>query len=219
MRWLGLLLVAASRGEEVAYSALGREEPPSLTQTALHLLDKNKDAQVSLKEAGDMLDGLIALSSMGGEGGGGESEMATMGKQAKRWMPTLFKLLDSDRSGGLEEGEIEWVERGLEAAKKNLFRNLTRDMFEALDSNGDNSLDPAEVEAALQPEMYRRLISIAMELFPLPGLTAEFANGSPSLVKENLKEIVSALDGNGDGSIERKEAGAAVASFKRAYIK
>lgn len=35
--------------------------------------------------------------------------------------------------------------------------------------------------------MYRRLISIAMELFPLPGLTAEFANGSPSLVKENLK--------------------------------
>lgn len=46
-----------------------------------------------------MLDGLIALSSMGGEGGGGESEMATMGKQAKRWMPTLFKLLDSDQSG------------------------------------------------------------------------------------------------------------------------
>lgn len=35
--------------------------------------------------------------------------------------------------------------------------------------------------------MYRRLISIAMELFPLPGLTAEFASGSPSLVKENLK--------------------------------
>lgn len=67
-------------------------------------------------------------------------------------------------------------------------------------------------------------------IFPplLPVHTLLLRPSSPPLLSSatlnahrdiSLQEIVSALDGNGDGSIERKEAGAAVASFKRAYIK
>jgi len=67
--------------------------------------------------------------------------------------------------------------------------------------------------------MLQQLVAIVHDTFPLPGLTAVNGKEAPAFVRENLKDIVAALDGNNDGAIERKEAGAAVGAFKRTYIK
>mmetsp|Transcript_69426 Transcript_69426/g.190576 ORF Transcript_69426/g.190576 Transcript_69426/m.190576 type:complete len:269 (-) Transcript_69426:261-1067(-) len=217
MRFTALALAcnAALAQQQQGFNANGMPEPPSLTKTAMNLFDKDHNGAVTLKETQETLSGLAAFGAMGSEPGK-QSDIEKMITQAKAWMPQFFKLLDSDSSGTLSEGEVEWVEKGLEAAKTNVFKNLTRDIFETLDVNSDATLAPDELEAAVEPEMYAKLVALIVEAFPLPGLTSDT---SQALVKANLQGIVAALDGDGNGSIERKEAGVAHGNFKRAFIK
>ena len=87
------------------------------------------------------------MMMMGGMGGGapgqpsaGPNEMEKLVKVAKQAAPKLFKLLDYDSSGKLEESELVWVEKALNAAKAGVFKDLTRELFFAIDYNMDDSL-------------------------------------------------------------------------------
>uniref|UniRef100_A0A7S3BLK0 EF-hand domain-containing protein n=1 Tax=Haptolina ericina TaxID=156174 RepID=A0A7S3BLK0_9EUKA len=218
---LVLVLAESALAVEQGVAPNGMPEPPPLSKTLLQVFDKDHSGGVTLQEALTTMDGLMMM--MGGMGGGapgqpsaGPNEMEKLVKVAKQAAPKLFKLLDYDSSGKLEESELVWVEKALNAAKAGVFKDLTRELFFAIDYNMDDSLSPEELKAAVEPELFSMLIALVQKHFPLPGLTAA---GSQAVAKENLQDIVEMLDGNGDGEITKKEAGAAVGSFKRAFVK
>jgi len=194
-----------------------------LHQVVEQVFDTDKDGKVTLSEITTTLDGLAAISGMGmaggagGAGGGGDaaSEMAAKIRAAKRFAPQLIKLMDVDSSGTLSRSELKWLSQAHKRMKSSL-KDLAQGVFDAIDADADDSLSPQEQTAALSQPVLGAVVGL-LETDPIkpPALSASIEEAATA---ENLRAAVALLDGDGDGSVSRKEAYRAVAAFKKQFL-
>ena len=83
-------------------------------------------------------------------------------------------------AGTLSEGEVEWVEKALEAAKTNVFKNLTRDIFE---------VRSATVKAARRREAWLGAAADAMAVCMRASQTLD-VNSDATLAPDELEAAV-----------------------------
>ncbi len=210
---LGLASAQPQRAGVSPGGGVSAPQPPPLHETLMGVLDSDKDGSVTLKEATATLEMLGGM--MAGPDGKGDPEITPLIAGAKKVAPTLLRLLDADGSGGLSKKEMRWVSDAERQLKRNVLKNLTRDVFVALDADGDESLGGDELEAPTA-EAREQVLALVRERFPLPALQ----EGAPDeLVASALKEAVRFLDSDGDGKVDLKEAYKAAATFKRLYLK
>lgn len=142
-------------------------EPEPLHTTLMNMFDEDKDASVTLDEVNRALQVFGAM--MGGMGGAppgqpasGPSEAEVMIKMAQKGAPALFQLLDADGSAALSSAELEWVQDAYAAVRKPmLLKNLTVDVFAALDADADEIITMDELRAAVDGEASRATCNVA----------------------------------------------------------
>merc|ERR1719460_992827 len=93
-------------------------------------------------------------------------------KKAKEFAPALFSLLDEDSSKTLNAKELVWITKFQKVLGNGELRNLTRDVFNALDADEDNSLTAQEVETDDAARL-ARVVELVQEAFPLPSLVVD----------------------------------------------
>ena len=109
------------------------------------------------------------------------------------------------------------------ALKSGAARNLTRDVFTTVDSDGDDVASAEEIQAAADPdgEVLSKLAELVHEAFPLRKDAAELkgllAKGIAAV--GDISQGVAYVDSDGDGQIDRKEAGKAYKKFKEKFVK
>ena len=197
-----------------------------LDTVLMQIFDKSHDGKLTLQEVTQSLDGFAAM--MGGLGaqptpGGGPSEMQGMVMGAKKAAPTIFELLDADDSGMLTKAELKWVVKLEKTLKSGALRNLTREVFQAFDTDADDALSPAELGAALDPGgSLDKAVELVHAVFPIRKEASELRSlllKGMSLFEDELSAGKRWLDTDGNGSIERKEVGQAFAKFKAMFLK
>lgn len=198
-----------------------RPEVP-LHDLTMQVFDKDKDGAVTLAELTSTVDGLLEMASMGQEPGDakGKSSAELMAVAVKSAAPHLFAMLDGDESGGLDKTELGVLEKINKGLKSGALKNMTREVFGAIDADSDNTLSEAELLACEQPDMIARLVAIVTAELPLPALLSlakAAAKGDKGAA--TIKAGLAMLDDDGNGVIERTEAGKAYGAFKRMYIK
>jgi len=202
----------------------GGGAPPlqSLDAVVMQVFDKDHSGSVSLKEAENTLTalgGMVSGMRSPGDDGGGPSEMEGMIKQAKEFAPNFFALLDSDKSTTLDGDELKWITKFQKVLQNGALRNLTRDVFAALDADDDGSLTTAESETE-DAERLARVVELVQEVFPLPNLLVDTADAKQSTVlRTHLRTIASMLDGDADGAVTKLEAGKAFKAFRVMFLK
>ncbi len=229
------ILFAGTCAQQQAFGATGRPEeqpPPPLEEVVMQVFDKDHNGKITLEEMESVADQIVAMTS-GGEGAE-NSESAIMVKQARKFCPTIFNLLDGNGDGKLVTSEVKVVGRLEKALKSGELRNMTRDIFDAIDNNSDNRLSASEIQAAMMPAMLSRLVGIVTEVLPLPALEAAVRNGDihgplskqaedngsgPHHGQDVISSGVRMLDTNNDGEIERAEAGKAYNKFKKTFLR
>ena len=212
----------AQRGARAGAGAFEQPEPVPIDQAVLSFFDADGDGLVASGEVDAALESIEALASFSAPAGapnGGKPPPNPMEKLisgARTLAPTLFSLLDADGSGALSAAELSWLATVGDAIGSGLLKNLTRDVFVAIDSDADDVLSADELDAAAQPEPLRYLLALVQERLPTPALAAEGGKSDAELGGK-FRQGVALLDSNGDGRIERKEAGRALGTFSRAF--
>merc|ERR1719502_2554717 len=167
-----------------------------------------------------MLEGML-------QEGGPDNEYMGMLQGAKSAAPALFSLLDSDGSATLSKSELQWVTKFHKAAKSGGLRNLTRDCFSALDTDNDDRLSAAELSAAAEPDgaPLASVVELVHAAFPLrpsaEDLKANVRKGLEAIggvSSDGVASGISSFDTDGDGHIDRKEAGKAYASARTQFL-
>ena len=116
--------------------------PQPLDQVLMQVFDKDMSKSVSEKEVLTALDSFAEMSGMGAppDSGGAPNQMEMLIKAAKRLAPSIFRILDADDSKGLSAAELKWVAKAQKAFNSGDMRNLTRDVFDTVDADHDDSL-------------------------------------------------------------------------------
>ena len=163
--------------------------PQPLHDVLMMVFDKDHDGKVTMGEVTQTMGSLEALLSEGGDPASGENPYLGMLQGAQAAAPHLFTLLDADASEGLTKAELKWVTKFQKALKSGAARNLTRDVFNAVDVDPtDDKLSAAEVAAladAASPVL-AAVADLVHAAFPLrrsaddldlEAQTASFADG------------------------------------------
>lgn len=303
---LGLLLSPGWAQRPADGRGAGSPSPGPLHETIQAVFDTDKDGALSLDEIQSTLDGLAAVAAMGmaggaagaaGDSGNVASQLAARVRAAKDFAPMLVKWMDVDSDGALSQSELQWV-TSAHARMKQSLKELTRDIFDAMDADADDSISPQEIEAAMAPAVLGKvcgpstrcpqalpppspakgrwqgsasaasrpyasnptttcsaLASSPLPLFPalpsslllplrhgletarpyvtapapspaLPQVVSLLEAGFPvpslsasaALTAEHVASLLSLVDSDADGSVSRKEAYTAVASFKKQFL-
>lgn len=200
----------------------GGNRPQRVDQIAMLVFDTDKDGKVTEPEVMQTMGTLEALLSEDPDG-----TYMGMLQGAKNIAPHLFDLLDSDSSSSLSPGEMKWIATFEKSLKSGAARNLTRDCFAAVDTSSDDKLDVSELTAASQPdgEVLSEVVELVHTAFPL----RKDAGDLKKLLIRGLEAIgdvssasisggIGIVDTNGDGVIDRKEAGKAYGSAKKQFL-
>ena len=136
-----------------------------------------------------------------------------------QFVPEAIKLLDSDGSKGLDKSEVLWITKFAKTLRSGELKNLTRDVFEALDADGDDSLTASEV-ATDDEATLAKVVTLVHATLPLPNLLVDTADAEQrATLSKHLTSALAMLDGDGDGTATRAEAGAAFKSFRGVFLK
>lgn len=179
------------------------------------VLDNDKNGKVTTDEVAQTLDMLEKLLSEGDP----ESEYVAMLRGTKAAAPHLFRLLDMNGDDALTKTELLYATLFDDALKSGDLRALVRDCFVAIDADGDDRLSADEMKAAIDPDGGEALIAVSAKvhaLFPLrsdPSELNDFLRSGLESVggvtDDGLAKGMSYVDADGDGFIDRKEAGRA----------
>jgi hypothetical protein len=205
--------------------------PQPLHDVLMMVFDKDHDGKVTMGEVTQTMGSLEALLSEGGDPASGENPYLGMLQGAQAAAPHLFTLLDADASEGLTKAELKWVTKFQKALKSGAARNLTRDVFNAVDVDPtDDKLSAAEVAAladAASPVL-AAVADLVHAAFPLrrsaddlKGLLKGLllgTSGGGSKEEELARSGIAFVDGNGDGFVDRKEAGKAFSAAKKSFL-
>ena len=224
-RWLLPIAIVLSmaRAPQQGFDARGAPAPQPIDAVLMQVFDKDMSKGVSVGEVRQTLDSFAAMS--GGFAGpdGGASQMTAWIDVAKRLTPSVFKLLDADGSKSLSAKELVWFAKVQKAFNSGALRNLTRDVFDTLDGNGDSVLNDEELRAAAdaESEVLSSAVAHVHTAFPL----RKDANELKRLLLDvmtaagaGMADGVALIDADGDGQIDRKEAGRAFKDAKKAFV-
>ena len=193
----------------------------SLDAVIMQVFDKDHSGSVTLKETDSTL---TALGSMVGGmrspgDNGGPSEIEGMIQSAKDFAPTLFNLLDGDGSKTLDKKELLWVTKFQKVLQSGGLRNLTRDVFAALDTDEDGSVTTAESETEDVAQL-ASIVELVQAALPLPNLLVDTADAAQrDGLRKHLKHAMGMLDADSDGAVTKLEAGKAFKSFRLMFLK
>lgn len=209
-----LALLALSLGQQPG----GFEQP--LGQTIMQVFDKDKSGGITSAEVNTQLTMLAGMAGgMDGGGSGPGSEVAPMINAAKKFAPDLIKLLDSDGSEALDAKEVAWIEQFQTKLKSGVLRNLTRDVFAALDADADDALNADEIGTD-DASRLASVVELVREAFPLPNLLVDTSDDAQrATLRKHLASALKLLDGDGDGIASRSEAGKAFKDFRTMFLK
>ena len=163
----------------------------------------------------------IMFSSMGSQPGPDgkkppPSKTEKMIQKAKASAPMLFSFLDSDSNGELIRDELELLTHIQANLKNGGIKNMTREIFEFVDTDADQYMDASEIKIALAGQSLENLISIIRTYFP--SLKENLAVDTSQFKAESVEALIRWLDRDDDGMVGRKEAGKGVASFKSFFL-
>lgn len=190
-----------------------------LHEVILQVFDKDHSGAVTASEVDTTLSAFGAMAAGMGEPGKGPNEVEAMIESAKGFAPQLVQLLDGDGSGGLSKSELLWISKFQTVLKNGELRNLTRDVFMALDADSDDVLtaDEAKTDDA---ETLAKVVALVQEVLPLPALMVDTADAEQrATLRKHLGRALEMLDADGDGVVVRKEAGAAFKKFRGMFLK
>lgn len=224
-----LLLIAASNNNVVFSQQKPKQQQLQPLGDVLHqVLDKNKDQKVTIDEVNSQIVMLEALfQGNNGEGGGGNDdaeEYRQLLRGVKVAAPKMFELLDSSGDKALNKSELKYVTKLENSLKKGGgMRELLRDVFGFLDSDGDDQLSVEELlEGSKSDDVIAKVTVRFHELFPLRKNANELeyfvkstiesiggggTGGDNSLDKESVAKGMKWIDDDGDGYISRQEVG------------
>jgi len=189
-----------------------------LHEVILQVFDKDHSGAVTASEVDVTLSAFGAMAGGMGEPGN-PNEIETMIASAKEFAPQLVQLLDADGSSSLSKSELLWISKFQTVLKNGELRNLTRDVFVALDADGDDALtaDEAKTDDALT---LAKVVTLVQEVLPLPSLMVDTADAEQrATLRKHLSRALELLDADGDGVVVRKEAGAAFKKFRGMFLK
>ena len=202
--------------------------PKPLGEVLMMVFDKDKDHRVTMEEVESTMHVLRMILNEGdGEGG---SHYLAMLDGAQVAAPTIFAVLDSDQTGSLKSSELKWMTKFQKALKSGAMRNLTRSCFAALDVGPtDDKVSAAELEVAAQQDspVFTAIVDLVHETFPI----RKSANDLKTFVLTSLEAMTGSksgtaagsiaestafkyIDTDGDGFIDKKEAGKAYGEMK-----
>ena len=190
----------------------------------MQVFDKDLSKGVSVGEVRQTLDSFAAMSGgFGAPEGGGANQMVAWIDVAKRLTPSVFALLDADASKSLSAKELLWFAKVQKAFNSGALRNLTRDVFDTLDASGDSVLNGDELRAAADAdsEVLSSAVALVHAAFPLRRDASELKRLLLDVVAAagaGMADGVALIDADGDGQIDRKEAGRAFKDAKKAFI-
>ena len=200
----------------------GGQPMQSLDAVIMQVFDKDHSGSVSLKETDSTLTalgGMVGGMRSPGDDGGGPNEIEGMIQSAKDFAPTLFGLLDSDGSKTLDKKELLWVTKFQKALQSGGLRNLTRDVFAALDTDEDGSVTTAESEAEDVTQL-AAIVELVQAVLPLPNLLVDTADAEQrDGLRKHLKTAMGMLDADSDGAVTKLEAGKAFKAFRVMFLK
>lgn len=201
--------------------------PQPLDQVIMQVFDKDHDGSCSLPEVMKSLTAFAGMAGGFGDPNGGANQMEDMVNAAKNAAPTIFELLDADNSKGLTAKELVWVAKVQKGLKSGALRNLTRDVFDTVDVDADSVLSASEISAAAdtEGEILPKVVALVHEALPIRKSAEELqqllGKGAEKAVASgfSLADAIKFVDDDGDGQIDRKEAGKAFKAFKDMYLK
>ena len=221
---LAAFLVGLAPAPQQAFGANGSPALQPLDQITLQVFDKDKDGKVTLPEVKKSLKAFAGMAgAFGGDPSAGPNKMAQTVEAAEKVAPALFALMDADDSKGLDASELKWIVKVQKALKSGTLRNLTRDVFDTMDTDADSVLSAAELEAAADSggELLPKVVALVHEAFPIRKSAEELqqmltkgAEASGLSLADGIKFV----DADGDGQVDRKEAGKAFSAFKSAFL-
>ena len=203
------------------------QQPLQPIGDVLHLvLDKDKNQKVTMAEINSQLPMLESLfqsaSPEDDEQGAGEYKLLLQGVKASA--PTIFTLLDSNNDEGLTKVELQYVTKFEKSLSKGGgMRELLRDVYEILDTNGDELLSADELfEGSSNDEIFTKDTDKVHTLFPVRKSSKELeefvkrtissiggGSGSGTMDKESIAKGIAWIDDDNDGYVSRKEVGKA----------
>ena len=222
--FLCLSALALTPAPQQGFNAQGMPAPQPLDEVLMSVFDKDMSGSVSSKEVQASLDAFAAMSDMGGppQPGSPPNPMVGLIKTAKRLAPSIFRILDVDDSKGLSGDELKWVAKAQAAFNSGAMRNLTRDVFDTIDTDSDDVLSADELRAAADVD--GAVLGAVVELVHAAYPVREDAAALKALLLElveaagaGMAEGVALVDTDGDGAIQRKEAGKAFSAAKKAF--
>ena len=200
----------------------GGQPMQSLDAVIMQVFDKDHSGSVSLKETDSTLTalgGMVGGMRSPGDDGGGPNEIEGMIQSAKDFAPTLFGLLDSDGSKTLDKKELLWVTKFQKALQSGGLRNLTRDVFAALDVDEDGSVTTAE-SATEDVAQLAAIVELVQAVLPLPNLLVDTADAKQrDGLRKHLFTAMAMLDADADGAVTKLEAGKAFKAFRVMFLK
>ena len=194
----------------------------SLDAVIMQVFDKDHSGSVSLKETDSTLTalgGMVGGMKSPGDAGGGPNEIEGMIESAKQFAPALFGLLDSDGTKTLDGKELLWVTKFQKVLQNGALRNLTRDVFAALDADEDGSVTTAESETEDVAQL-AAIVELMQAVLPLPNLLVDTADAEQrDGLRKHLKTAMGMLDADSDGGVTKLEAGKAFKAFRVMFLK
>mmetsp|Transcript_3564 Transcript_3564/g.4027 ORF Transcript_3564/g.4027 Transcript_3564/m.4027 type:complete len:254 (-) Transcript_3564:173-934(-) len=223
MKFELLLTAFASLGVTIVVVA----QPPrqSLDDALSTIFDSNKDGLISKPELKKTMD-MVAMMA-------GDSELTPDSEErsivdtAINAAPVIFEFLDSDSSNTLSRNEIKWANTIKSGFLSGAMRNLTREVFAAINTNEDDFLDASELDTAASTDskVLSTIVGLVHTAYPVrknvddlksmahQGISALNANGS------SASDGISYIDTNKDGKIDKKEAVKAYLDLKKKVLK
>lgn len=188
----------------------------------MQVFDKDMSKGVDKNEVDQTLESFAAMGGAFQQPDGGPNAMADMIDAARRLAPSVFALLDADDNKLLDKKELKWFGKAQAAFKDGTLRNLTRDVFDTLDASGDDVLSADELAAAadVDGEVLAAVVAKVHEAFPIRKDADELKKlllGMVEAAGASRADGIALIDADGDGQIQRKEAGKAFASAKKAF--
>mmetsp|Transcript_49897 Transcript_49897/g.53849 ORF Transcript_49897/g.53849 Transcript_49897/m.53849 type:complete len:254 (+) Transcript_49897:179-940(+) len=223
MKFELLLTVFASLGVTIVVVA----QPPrqSLDDALSTIFDSNKDGLISKPELKKTMD-MVAMMA-GDSELTPDSEERSIVNTAINAAPVIFEFLDSDSSNTLSRNEIKWANTIKSGFLSGAMRNLTREVFAAINTNEDDFLDASELDTAASTDskVLSTIVGLVHTAYPVrknvddlksmahQGISALNANGS------SASDGISYIDTNKDGKIDKKEAVKAYLDLKKKVLK
>mmetsp|Transcript_28288 Transcript_28288/g.31794 ORF Transcript_28288/g.31794 Transcript_28288/m.31794 type:complete len:257 (+) Transcript_28288:191-961(+) len=226
MKFELLLTAFASLGVTIVVVA----QPPSqsLDDALSTIFDSNKDGLISKSELKKTMD-MVAMMAGDSELTHDASEIETRSivDTALNAAPVIFEFLDSDSSNTLSRNELKWANTIKSGFLSGAMRNLTREVFAAINTNEDDFLDASELDTAASTDskVLSTIVGLVHTAYPVrknvddlksmvqQGISALNANGS------SASDGISYIDTNKDGKIDKKEAVKAYLDLKKKFLK